>query len=119
MSRVIKFRAWHKEKKIFIEPIVHNGKVFEDMQDFFDNASWINHDIQQFTGLLDKHGKPIYEGDILRINDPEGIEDGDIFEIKWVDKWMCFTSSISINNEHNSTVEIIGNIHENPELMEE
>ena len=67
----------------------------------------------QFTGLLDKNGKEIYEGDILKWND----------EVSQV-MWRLYDSMFEIEKIFNgfservtSDYEIIGNIYENPELL--
>lgn len=72
--------------------------------------------VGQYTGLKDKNGVEIYEGDILRENGQW------LFEVKWQDKWGKFDLK-SIKHfqypEWNRGIEmeIIGNIHQNPELL--
>lgn len=103
----IKFRAWHNQiKEMFLD--------FPNMNVFF----WIEQDhqdmeIMQFTGLCDKNGKEIYEGDILKDYDNEQIavvsfEDG---------SFIATYENISTTIFEWSGEEIIGNIYENPELL--
>jgi hypothetical protein len=66
--------------------------------------------IEQFTGLLDKNGKEIYEGDIV-LDCDEDINMDVIFENGIF--CTCNTNSIYEMDD----IEVIGNIHENPELL--
>lgn len=71
MKREIKFRAWAKIKKPIM---IYSG---EDLGNFFDHQIHdFESELMQFTGLLDKNGKEIYEGDIIDVQD-DFIKDGE------------------------------------------
>ena len=79
--------------------------------------------IMQFTGLLDKNGREIYEGDIVQFQN-EWMSNPDIREIGWCELRATFTfgglplSDYCDNGIHEEEkVEILGNIHENPDLL--
>ncbi len=80
--------------------------------------------VGQFTGLLDKHGKEIYEGDILRFAN----SDSGVCEVRWNDSVSAFCIRFHFEHELGlkplgswreceRDIVIIGNIHDNPELL--
>ena len=119
MARVIKFRAWNKKMKIMKEVFAINMTVpCYSVGVHLENPTWFEDEIElmQFTGLLDKNGKEIYEGDILRRKD--GTVAG------WVeyDGGCPLIFHSKTNSDYITKLnffEIIGNIYESPELLTE
>ena len=124
--RELKFRAWNKKKKQMsnsfalqnLDAIEYDGDGFLDGGCFDGlNDSWEDYEIMQYTGLKDKNGKEIYEGDIIKsghwldkrrkINGEIKYERGG-FILDFVDIEIIL--SIMESNE----IEVIGNIYENP-----
>lgn len=123
MNREIKFRAWHKlRKEMYNIHGWHLEFVFKDTLDGFGNDG--NPDllkdviIMQFTGLYDKCKKEIFEGDIFK----EGknslgyiIFDAGRFDIKWIKNKENYNDVLKFNF---NSIRVIGNIYENPELLQ-
>ena len=126
-----KFRAWIKEEKCFadyIESIRYYSKEIDLCwggvceSDCFDFEGI---ELMQSTGLKDKNGKEIFEGDILAIETDEGILNVNIF---WDSKHALFMFESKKYNEKDLLAELVedntypfeiaGNIYENPELFE-
>jgi uncharacterized phage protein (TIGR01671 family) len=133
MQREIKFRIWNtiegkwngihdQEPKMVGELCCHKGIYL------IPESASRNLIVQQFTGLLDKKGKEIYEGDVL-----ERIGNGSFCKIvvSWNDKECCFVYN-NVGNLHGSPSPlhdnfvnlcdwtywvVCGNIFENPELL--
>ena len=113
-NRVIKFRAWDKKEKVMRE-VVQLSIDFA-RSNVLQNDEWEigtadpNIDLMQFTGLLDKNGKEIYEGDIIK-----GKEMG-VCIVFWDKKRARFWITAGWG-DLTDRCEVIGNIYENPELL--
>lgn len=125
--REIKFRAWHKRTQLMAEVVLIDfyseeiGILYADpvVQKFNLNEV----ELMQYTGLKDKNGQEIYDGDIV-IAWSQGVKG--TFEIKrridglwllypaWKDGQFWY---LSPNEDGRETIEIIGNIFENKELL--
>lgn len=114
--REIKFRAWCKPEKKFHE--IDLEVILYETLSKYAIEDW---DLHQFTGLIDKNGKEIYEGDVVR--DKHGIAYEVIREdYKWNLKNFyapCFDTPGDGFSEELDTIEVIGNIHDNPKLLED
>ena len=81
--------------------------------------------VGQYTGLTDKNGKEIYEGDIVKFEDVSGYKDG-CASVIWHEDSCGYYLENDDDNIYDTLydftpsyqMEIIGNIHENPELLE-
>jgi len=126
-NREIKFRAWDKR---YLRMVAMNAWHFDtgiidvstegELRGFRDDRDF---EVMQYTGLKDKNGKEVYEGDIVRVYN--GSE-------KWINtkaEWREFAWYLVrhdgdrwyMNQWANDDVgiEVIGNIYENPELLED
>lgn len=118
-----KYRAWDKE---FKEMVQVDALVFDEriIKATYKNGNIVKEDLKNYvlmqsTGLKDKNGKEIFEGDVLGTKD--GLLDG-VAEYR-TDLGMWTNSLFKYNNFERlcnvaNTTEIIGNIWENPESLE-
>ncbi len=123
-NRVIKFRIWNVEQKVMLAPEKQGELAINLMGDIFsmwrqtpvDKNKFI---LQQFTGLKDRLGCEIYEGDILWFGSLN-------YEVLWTeDRWGAWCPNHhkyhwprfeSFGQEARCS-KIVGNIFENPELL--
>jgi uncharacterized phage protein (TIGR01671 family) len=115
-----KFRAWNRVLKYFAEDL--------DIRVDLDGSLWTgssrytadNFDLTQSTGLKDKNGVLIFEGDVLGHNNADSV-----YVVEWRQGCCGFVAQIPEGNRFDHFIhcgewqymEIIGNIHENPELL--
>ena len=115
--RPIEFRAWEKKFKYMTAHI-----NMEHLRGGFQGLYGNNAIVMQFTGLFDKNGVKIFEGDILRYTG--SYKGHGLYQIIWTDNLQFECLEINGNNYMMPTVwveemEIIGNIYENKELLRE
>lgn len=112
--REIKFRAWDGEQMLYM-PLTTNFGLHRFFGILDDECI-----AMQYTGLKDKNGREIYEGDVCNINpDDDNWIDIVVSDKNWLElsryKNHCVTDCSLY--EHHDQVEVIGNIYEHPELL--
>lgn len=114
---------------------IHKSVIFENIASFAtDNFGYVIDDCEideetvwQFTGLYDRNGKEIYDGDIVRIYDGERCFN---IVVKWSKEAMAFMACYCDGNQSplswfsgllskTHEVEVVGNIYDNKNLLEE
>lgn len=117
--REIKFRIWDKVNKAMVKVVemdfFRRRMYFTADNKYYSERSLDDVILMQYTGLKDKNREEVYEGDIVK-NDYRGIGtvsicETDAYLVKNNLKQICYPLQ-------NVKVEVIGNIYENPELLE-
>ena len=130
--REYKFRCWDTENKEMLkvqeldfEDTFYGGRLSirtDKYNDYFDMEDMV---LMQYTGLKDKNEKEIYEGDIVKINDE--IIAKVIWDNDYLGYFLYANEENSIDSFENGeqplydywgSIEVIGNIYDNPELLE-
>ena len=142
MQREIKFRCWDGNRMVLVGVLDLGTDTAWETYDWYDQEGTgrtnfgVNEvgKLMQFTGLKDKNGKEIYEGDVVKIhnlritwkrNEPEF--DWRVVGIKWNHYLWQFNNSVlsqPLSDYDTRTlepfsIEIIGNIYENPDLLKQ
>ncbi|MDO4782817.1 MAG: YopX family protein [Capnocytophaga felis] len=119
MKREIKFRAQRKDNKWQYSMTLSTGKEIGGATKSYDyfmaekGKGWVKvkaETIGQFTGLYDKNGKEIYEGDVISIF-------GKNHAVKFKDGMFTINDREMRRYIHSIPLEVIGNVYENPELV--
>lgn len=125
MKREIKFRAWDKENKAFMPSegyAICDGDVMglrygNEMEDVLTDQI----ELMQYTGLKDNNGREVYEGDVLDI----GLQNQDgkpvvapVSYEKYIAGYVLDNGGNGIWQRLDEDCEVIGNVYENPELLE-
>jgi len=120
--REIKFKAWHKREK-FMHTVAELHWCQGELKFYgpgVGEGSFGEFELMQYTGLKDKNGKEIYEGDVVDCG--LGVR-----KVKYNHKQAAFKyyslkfnlSFEMLESQIRATDKIIGNIYENPELLKE
>lgn len=120
---MIKLRAWDKECKVM--------RDYDELKGLtLDALDTDNFEIEQLTGLKDVNGKDIYEGDILSTSSViHGDNITDYLKVEWREDYAgffcgekqlfeCLSDWDNDIKLSQTFPKIVGNIHENPELLE-
>ena len=122
----LKFRHFD----LYSKRMMYSDKDFFSLEDYFSGQAYQESDDMQFTGLKDKNGAEIYAGDICKCNYFNGSKskchfevvefNNGKFDLTWtINKLFKSFRSRSCFNGHSDAFEVIGNIYENPELLEQ
>nr|DAN51328.1 MAG TPA: YopX protein [Caudoviricetes sp.] len=128
-AMIPRFRAWDKE---FKEMVQVDALVFDEqiIKATYKNGNVVKEDIKNYvlmqsTGLRDKNGKEIFEGDILKVTNLSSWlevvsfnKDKAMFVSKETERKVEETPLYDLFNTDIFEIEIIGNIHTNSELAE-
>jgi len=131
-NRVIKFRVWDKKRARYILDndekiwlmLTLSGQIRTE-----ENEAHYGCILEQFTGLYDREGREIYEGDIIKMGEPRYVDgryiDNNIGVVAMIGTQWALYPIDKLGQDHPGIIyfrldeqpPVIGNIHQNPELL--
>ena len=120
MNREFEFRACLTKYNKMVK--IYSWNIWQEyfMCSEYDSEFYLEETpIMQYTGLKDMWEKEIYEGDIVTLHNSRYKVIFNMEQARFVLRDDKFEMEIPFTNNNNERMEIIGNIYENPELMEE
>ena len=127
--RTLKFRAWSNDHNRYCDFVTldETGRWIGWIKSNGVYLTTIDIILEQYTGLKDKNGKEIYEGDILRLTREVARDKSTLYQVVWNEPTAEFDTKnldekgLDIGYLNKTAAEkdylVIGNIHENPELI--
>lgn len=117
----IKFRAWVRrlDRMCNVTGIDFERNEINILRPGWHMSEWLRRDqveLMQYSGLDDVNGKPIYGGDIVVVVSQYWGQLGNRYEVKF--RKGAFYAEYVLLSEISPSISVIGNIHENPELLE-
>jgi len=129
--RDIKFRAWDGKKMhfpiewsdkgvLYPNEYIHDNYPNEGDFPLLYNIGRGGVEMLQWTGLIDKNGVEIYEGDIIKLYGLPNAYFQVVFKNQYVGGWvlMLKKDEVSLGERDKNELKVVGNIYENPELLD-